>query len=507
MTTIASLPEPASHSYLGGHLEDVRSGDQLVPGEVYDLLLLPLEGVVLFPGETLPLRVRQRELVQLLSLEGGSQAREGVQRVGVVDLICSRGRHSLRRLGTTIEVRARAPHMPQQEEEEELLCVSRGKQRFEVLSFQIGRAVKASVRVLEEALPRRRHSSLPIASCCDAIPRLAYEACDPHRLARRAYDLAVASLSQQDLGPVWRRWGPQPDDGIYGAEADPLAFSYFLAGNLPVASAALHSLLRASSATHRLRLAMELLVAGREKHLACVRCAQRLASCSALVNVPGAEGVAGAYVNPHGVVHQTITVRQLLPQTSITLEGSACARDSWFPGYAWTILYCGRCGNHLGWRFTALRRQQTARSLRSEAEEERLRDRLVLDWLQSAGLTPEALSSVRAGSFIEQTRQAVMEIMQSSSLPTTEDDHEEEEEEEEQEGEMSESHTVDTEDEHSVWEDVDDDHTHSDNSVDDDDDDHTHSEPSLMTAAVEEGQQASSLVEFWGLRRAALTEV
>lgn len=189
MTTIASLPEPASHSYLGGHLEDVRSGDQLVPGEVYDLLLLPLEGVVLFPGETLPLRVRQRELVHLLSLEGSSQVREGVQRVGVVDLICSRGQHSLCRLGTTIEVRARA----HDEDEDELLCVSKGKQRFEVLSFQMERTVKARVRVLEEALPRRA----TIAACCDAIPRLAYEACDPHRLARRAYDLADVSLSQQ----------------------------------------------------------------------------------------------------------------------------------------------------------------------------------------------------------------------------------------------------------------------------------------------------------------------
>lgn len=287
---------------------------------------------------------------------------------------------------------------------------------------------------------------------------------------------------------MWRRWGPQPDDGIYGAEADPLAFSYFLAGNLPVARTVLHGLLRASSATHRLRLAMELLVTLREKHLACARCAQRLASCSALINVPGAEGVAGAYVNPHGVVHQTITVRQLLPQTSFTLEGSACARDSWFPGYAWTILYCGRCGNHLGWRFTTLRGQQSAQLLPEEEEEvevERLRTRLLLDWLQSAGLTPEALSSVRAESFMEQTRQAVMEIMQSSSLQAAEGGHDEEE----QEGEMSESHAVDTEDDHSVWEDVDDDH--SDASMDDD-----HSEPSLMIAATEEGQ-SPSLDEFW----------
>jgi len=29
------------------------------------------------------------------------------------------------------------------------------------------------------------------------------------------------------------------------------------------------------------------------------------------------------------------------------------ALDSWFPGYAWSILICDRCkGRHLGWKFT-----------------------------------------------------------------------------------------------------------------------------------------------------------
>ena len=29
------------------------------------------------------------------------------------------------------------------------------------------------------------------------------------------------------------------------------------------------------------------------------------------------------------------------------------ALDSWFPGFAWSILLCKRCeGRHLGWKFT-----------------------------------------------------------------------------------------------------------------------------------------------------------
>ena len=32
------------------------------------------------------------------------------------------------------------------------------------------------------------------------------------------------------------------------------------------------------------------------------------------------------------------------------------ALDSWFPGYVWSVLVCGRCdGRHLGWKFTPAR--------------------------------------------------------------------------------------------------------------------------------------------------------
>ena len=34
-------------------------------------------------------------------------------------------------------------------------------------------------------------------------------------------------------------------------------------------------------------------------------------------------------------------------------------QDSWFPGYAWTILYCRVCGHHLGWHFTSSSAQRS----------------------------------------------------------------------------------------------------------------------------------------------------
>jgi len=67
--------------------------------------------------------------------------------------------------------------------------------------------------------------------------------------------------------------------------------------------------------------------------------------------VAGARGAVGAYVNPHGFVHQTVTARRarnlsLWPEPPTT-------KDSWFPGYAWTITNCVRCHQHMGWKFTA----------------------------------------------------------------------------------------------------------------------------------------------------------
>ncbi|CAM9623567.1 unnamed protein product, partial [Heterosigma akashiwo] len=72
----------------------------------------------------------------------------------------------------------------------------------------------------------------------------------------------------------------------------------------------------------------------------------------ALFTLGGAEGVAGAYVNPHGVVHQTLTLRTLY-EAGVRLLGRPTTEDTWFPGYAWTIANCAICWSHLGWRFTA----------------------------------------------------------------------------------------------------------------------------------------------------------
>ena len=117
---------------------------------------------------------------------------------------------------------------------------------------------------------------------------------------------------------------------------------------------------------------IELLEKGLNKNvqLLCVVCDNAITSKKLLCKVPGAEGEIGAYVNPHGyfcyymyiltslniylyfrVVHQTVTISSINPFSAI-LYGRPDSRDSWFPGFAWTIACCSRCGSHLGWKFT-----------------------------------------------------------------------------------------------------------------------------------------------------------
>jgi len=59
-------------------------------------------------------------------------------------------------------------------------------------------------------------------------------------------------------------------------------------------------------------------------------------------------GLIEAYVNPHGQIHETLTVLQA---TNIRLLGQEVAEHSCFPGYKWTIVQCRLCSSHIGWRF------------------------------------------------------------------------------------------------------------------------------------------------------------
>lgn len=91
--------------------------------------------------------------------------------------------------------------------------------------------------------------------------------------------------------------------------------------------------------------------------LGCCRCGEELADLADIFSM-SSEGPQGAFVNPGGHLHETLT---LYRARNLKLLGTPSTEYSWFPGYAWTILECGGCFNHIGWKFSA-----TKRSLRPD---------------------------------------------------------------------------------------------------------------------------------------------
>ena len=55
-------------------------------------------------------------------------------------------------------------------------------------------------------------------------------------------------------------------------------------------------------------------------------------------------GAAGVFLNPHGYVHDMVT---LASAVNVMPMGNSETANSWFPGYAWTLAYCRSCTHHL----------------------------------------------------------------------------------------------------------------------------------------------------------------
>jgi cereblon len=62
-------------------------------------------------------------------------------------------------------------------------------------------------------------------------------------------------------------------------------------------------------------------------------------------------GSSQAFLNPHGVLHELVTVTWA---ENVVLSGAPTTEFTWYPGYAWRIAWCGRCGAHVGWSFDAI---------------------------------------------------------------------------------------------------------------------------------------------------------
>jgi cereblon len=61
-----------------------------------------------------------------------------------------------------------------------------------------------------------------------------------------------------------------------------------------------------------------------------------------------------SFTNPHGFSFNILTV---IYCEMIELVSAEYSEHTWFPDYSWAIIACSHCGEHIGWRFSALEKK------------------------------------------------------------------------------------------------------------------------------------------------------
>ncbi|KAJ6354479.1 hypothetical protein OIU77_005148 [Salix suchowensis] len=136
-----------------------------------------------------------------------------------------------------------------------------------------------------------------------------------------------------------------------GLVRKPDLLSFYIASKIPVSEEIRQELLEIDGISYRLRREIDLLET--VDLVQCKTCKIVIARRSDML-VMSSEGPLGAYVNPHGYVHEIMTLQKA---NGLALIGRATAEYSWFPGYAWTVAECVSCETQMGWLFTATKKK------------------------------------------------------------------------------------------------------------------------------------------------------
>ncbi len=188
-------------------------------------------------------------------------------------------------------------------------------------------------------------------------PALAYHSVWPWRIAQKICDLIEQTEQFRGIKKILFLAGGlvHLEDTFNGAPqfrvVDPSAFADWLSSNLPLSQNERLDLLEMECRVSQLRYLLQNVEKDRETIIRCKCCASALSPMRNIFTVKGAEGTTGNYINEHGIVHQTVTLREVDPKVSVVCVGRPETKDSWFPSYSWQIAYCYVCSSHLGWKF------------------------------------------------------------------------------------------------------------------------------------------------------------
>ncbi|XP_078052933.1 E3 ubiquitin ligase component cereblon isoform X2 [Augochlora pura] len=339
------LSLPATHSYFGVNLEELR-GRTIFDEEIFVRLpILKQKSVMLFPGQTLPMKVRTHAIDMLSCLQSN-------RTIGVV---CFGYNNVVAPIGVTAEIYECMSLGP----EAEYNLKAMGRQRFEILQLIIQGydRLSANVKILPEitlgppflderlqSLDRYRMKSTTEEDFKkqerienrDAVvthwPGWVYRQYDPLRLSLRV---------RKHLQLIRHMDANVPED--------PTNLSFWVAQNLLLDDNERNVLLRYDCAISRLQMEIKHLV--NDKIFVCNHCEAKLAKRSHMLTM-SIEGPFGIYCNSSGIIHDIVTLHHA--QGLVLNRSSFSTEYSWFPGYGWTIAMCRNCKSHIGWRFTAV---------------------------------------------------------------------------------------------------------------------------------------------------------
>ncbi|KAM9277081.1 protein cereblon isoform 1-T1 [Morus bassanus] len=358
---------PTSHVYLGSDMEEFHGRTVHDDDSCQVIPVLPHVMVMLIPGQTLPL--------QLFSPQEVSMVRNLIQKDRTFAVLAySNVREREAHFGTTAEIYA---YREEQEYGIETVKVKAiGRQRFKVLEIrtQSDGIQQAKVQILPERVLPSTMSAVQLQSLsrCHIFPSSKPRAWQDRAIHQwwQKYQKRKFHCASLTSWPPWlyslydaetlmervKRQLHEWDENLKDESlpTNPIDFSYRVAACLPIDDALRIQLLEIGSAVQRLRCELDIM--NKCTSLCCKQCQDTEITTKNEIFSLSLCGPMAAYVNPHGYIHETLTVYKAC---NLNLSGRPSTEHSWFPGYAWTIAQCRICANHMGWKFTATKKDMS----------------------------------------------------------------------------------------------------------------------------------------------------
>ncbi|XP_074645118.1 protein cereblon-like isoform X2 [Tubulanus polymorphus] len=365
---------PVAHSYLGEDLEELHGRTIHDDDSCQSIPIIGLPGVILIPGQTLPLHVFAQSTVNMIK-----RILELDKTFGLVCLSYNESTYDEihAKIGTTAEILSIKEENDDRSGISSIRMIAAGRQRFQILDTrrQVDGTLLAKVKILaEKSLP----DFLEGARCRSQRTLKEPVWPVPVQFDDLQFNAAFYRHKKKALGAAYTTWWPPWVYENYDVDclmkkmkdefsswsdtfepdkmpSDAVEFSFWVAGNIMMDDNLKLKLLAIDSAVQRLRC--ELAIMQKCSVLCCRDCGEMIFNKNEVFTM-SVQGPMGTYVNPGGYVHEMFTVSSERKEFALNLRGRPSSQHSWFPGYAWTIAECKNCSDHMGWRFTVVNKKQ-----------------------------------------------------------------------------------------------------------------------------------------------------